>query len=190
MSITSILFCPFASSRYIAEAAPVEILNLLGKVAQDALSDVIQGVSLVRIDKVFEINVYVNSQTSPPQPALISFQEGVEQAKQNNYIGAISYYTDALRQDGSFIEAYASRGLAYSEIKDYQAAIEDFEESIEINHKFVEPYLGLGSVHIEQGDYQAALDDFTKAIKTNRNYVEGGSRFCSSWRFCYSKLYI
>jgi tetratricopeptide (TPR) repeat protein len=126
------------------------------------------------------IQVNISDKSSFHSSALEDYKLGVKKAKDKvDYRGAIKHYSNALSKDGSFAEAYVSRGRAYSELGDQQRAIADYTKAMSVKPKFaedpdryVEPLLGRGAVYIKLGNYQAALNDFNLAIKRNPDFYD------------------
>jgi tetratricopeptide (TPR) repeat protein len=90
-------------------------------------------------------------------------------AKRNvgDYQGAIEAYTQAIRIDPKYADAYLGRGAAKHSLGDKQAAIEDFTQAININPKLQGAYEIRGFTKAETGDYRGAVADFNQAIKIN-----------------------
>ena len=95
--------------------------------------------SLFRFDFYFDIKEFnlvkvINAQPSRPSPALEYYQQGVEKSKNEDYKGAVKYFSEALSKDGNFAEAYVSRGRTYSELGDWQRANEHQQKAYEYSN--------------------------------------------------------
>ena len=95
--------------------------------------------SLFRFDFYFDIKEFnlvkvINAQPSRPSPALEYYKQGVEKSKNEDYKGAVKYFSEALSKDGNFAEAYVSRGRAYSELGDWQRANEHQQKAYEYSN--------------------------------------------------------
>lgn len=161
-------FAPTIAPTFAPTIAPT--LSLIGRV--DFFFEV-QEVNLIKINIGTEKNSFAS-------PALEFYKLGVEKAQQKaDYKGAVKDYSDALRKDGKFAEAYVSRGRAYSELGDQERAIADYTMAMNVSPKFaededryVEPLLGRGTVHIKLGNYKEALNDFNLAIQRNPDFYD------------------
>ncbi len=84
----------------------------------------------------------------------------------------INDYTQALKLNPRFAEAYSSRGFIYVQIRQYEKALADFNEAIRINTHFAEAFLRRGMVYEYIGKYDEAISDFNEAIRLNPRFVE------------------
>ncbi len=60
-------------------------------------------------------------------------RSGLEKANNQNYGEAIKYFSEALRLNSNFAEAYYHRGTIYYKLGENQAAIKDFAQAISLN---------------------------------------------------------
>ncbi|QLE59374.1 tetratricopeptide repeat protein [Nostoc sp. TCL26-01] len=106
------------------------------------------------------------------------FIQGKDKSDKNNFQGAIADYTQAIRLNPNYANAYAHRGIAYFLSGDKKRAIEDANQAIKIDPKSADGYLFRASVHYSLGNKKEVLEDFTQYIKINPNdanvyYVRG-----------------
>jgi tetratricopeptide (TPR) repeat protein len=167
------------------------------KVASPELS-ILRGSTLLRVNfylkeqaqnNLDRVNSYGEEQIS--SSALKYYQEGIEKIKQIGSLEllreSVKDFSDALKKDGNFSEAYVGRGIAYSELASdsgqesryYYRAIEDFTTALSVQPKFssdskryVEPLLGRGTIYVRLGDTEKALEDFTEALERNSNFYD------------------
>ncbi len=88
---------------------------------------------------------------------------------QNDYNGAISGYTEAIRIDPNYIAAYFNRASAKSNLGDYHGAIDDYTEVIRLNPNSEYAYSNRASTKSNLGDYHGAIDDYTEFIRLDLN---------------------
>ena len=81
------------------------------------------------------------------------------------YTQAIADFTDVLRQDRSYSEAYLYRGDAYKELKEFGKAIADFDEYIRMFPKETMGFTNRGIAYKKQGKYDRAIEDYSRAIE-------------------------
>lgn len=86
-----------------------------------------------------------------------------DQYKQKDYKGAIASYTEAIRLNSNYAEAYLNRGNVRKELGDKQAAITDYSSALKINPNYADAYHNRGVVRADLGDKQAAISDLEKA---------------------------
>ena len=63
---------------------------------------------------------------------------------------AIADYTEAIRLDPKYANAYSNRGVAYSDKGDKDRAIADFTEAIRLDPKYADAYNNRGFAYREQ----------------------------------------
>ena len=96
-----------------------------------------------------------------------TFTEGQEEYKKS-----IEYFTQAIKLERSFFEAYHGRGLAHKNISEVDSAIEDYNKAIDLNSNFAEAYNNRGITHEQIDDYESAIKDYNKAIELNPDLDE------------------
>jgi tetratricopeptide (TPR) repeat protein/S1-C subfamily serine protease len=60
---------------------------------------------------------------------------------------------------------YATRGDAYSKLKEYKQAIDDYTQAMKIDPENAEYYKNRGSAYSKLKEYKQAINDYTQAIK-------------------------
>jgi tetratricopeptide (TPR) repeat protein len=74
----------------------------------------------------------MHEKTTTNPDALAAFERGDEHFESRDYKNAIEKYTEAIRLDPDYADAYSSRGTAYCAEGDYDKAIDDYNEAIRI----------------------------------------------------------
>jgi tetratricopeptide (TPR) repeat protein len=92
---------------------------------------------------------------------------GVDKLDAEDYKGAISDFTEAIKINPKDGVAYFNRGLAKDYLEDYKGAISDYTEAIKINPKDGDAYFNRGVAKGSLEDYKGAISDYTEAIKIN-----------------------
>ncbi|MBI4569544.1 MAG: tetratricopeptide repeat protein [Planctomycetes bacterium] len=109
---------------------------------------------------------------------------GLIEAKNGNFDGAITIYTDALGEDADFSDAFIARANAHRDQKnlkrDLSRAIKDYDKALEVDPKKVPAYTARGQTHLEMGEYQKAVDDLDAALKHGHDaelyYLRGDAK--------------
>ncbi|HBB94076.1 MAG TPA: hypothetical protein DC054_01680 [Blastocatellia bacterium] len=78
---------------------------------------------------------------------------------------AIEDFTEAIRIEPDFTDAYFERARASAELKDYKSAVEDFLVVLRREPANVGAHYKLGLAHFDLGDYRKAIEDFTHALE-------------------------
>ena len=76
-----------------------------------------------------------------------AFTRGISAYEKGDHDKAIADYTEAIRLDPNYAEAYCDRAVAYSDKGDYDSTIADCTEAIRLNPKYAEAYFMRGGVY-------------------------------------------
>lgn len=77
-----------------------------------------------------------------------------------DFDGAIKAFDKVIRLDPKYVEAHASRGMAWSEKAEFDKALKDFNEALKIDPKFAPALLHRGVAWTAKGEYDNAIKDF------------------------------
>ena len=97
---------------------------------------------------------------------------GIERRDSNNYNGAISDFTAAIRIKPDYDFAYFHRAYIKDDLKDYYGAIEDYSKAIELDPDYAYAYTNRGVVKDKLKDYYGAISDYSKAIEINPDFAD------------------
>lgn len=98
-------------------------------------------------------------------------QEGIDKAKQGDYIGAIASFTKAIEVLPLDAYAWYNRGMAKNMIGEYEDALNDFGTCIGINPAYGRVWYNRGLTKMYIGQYDRAILDLTQAIQIEREYA-------------------
>ncbi len=101
--------------------------------------------------------------------AMEAYNSGMDKFFKKNYPGAIADFSETIRHDSGFIQAYENRGVSKYYIQDYRGALDDFNKALKINPNDYNTYGRRGWTRFYLQDSRGAIDDFTKAIEGGRN---------------------
>ncbi|WP_341525069.1 tetratricopeptide repeat protein [Nostoc sp. UHCC 0302] len=120
----------------------------------------------------------VNIGVSPPSTSVATapkadnfYIQGGDKYDKGDFKGAAADYTQAIRLNPNYLNAYNNRGLARFNLGDFQGAVDDYNKALKINPKDAEPYNNRGLSRYNLGDKQGAIADYSQAIKLNSNYA-------------------
>ncbi|MCA9907957.1 MAG: tetratricopeptide repeat protein [Anaerolineae bacterium] len=129
-------------------------------------------------DEKLEVERRVTEATAQPQ--VTSEQLTAEQylsraykkhQEHNDYSGAIEDYTQAIRLNPKFADAYINRGAVHHDKGDLNGALADFDEAIHLDPKYAIAYNNRGTVRKDKGDLDGAIADYNEALRLNPNYA-------------------
>jgi tetratricopeptide (TPR) repeat protein len=78
---------------------------------------------------------------------------------------AIADYSEAIRLDPKYVNAYYARAFVYHAKGDYDRAITDFNEALRLDPKYALAYYNRGLAYHDKGDYDRAIADYNEAIR-------------------------
>lgn len=108
------------------------------------------------------------SQTNDKQ-AKEYYDNGCDKVFKKNYHGAIIDFTEAIKRDSGFIQAYENRGVAKFYLKDNSGAITDYTKALKINPNDYNTHGRRGWAEFCIKEYGEAIADFSKALERNRD---------------------
>ena len=126
------------------------------------------------VERVVKIQKAAASRATKVQKKELSAQEWFEKGLKlnDNSDEEIMCYTEAIRLNPEYAEAYYNRGLARSDKGDLEGAIKDYNQAILLNPNDAEAYYNRGVTGYERGDLEGALKDYNQAIRLNPNDAE------------------
>lgn len=113
--------------------------------------------------------------------AIIYAESGNDSYFNNDYVEAISQYSQAISLNPQYALAYFNRGASYYVLKDYDHAIDDFTEAVRLNPQYTEAYNNRGGIYFIKHNYQQALYDFQKAIEVTPEYSTAHNNCASAF---------
>lgn len=110
------------------------------------------------------------------------YDNGCEKISGKDFPGAIADFTEAIKRDSGFIQAYENRGVAKFYLNDMRGAIDDYNKALEINPDDYNTHGRRGWAEFSVHEYKEAIDDFTKAMGGAKNdtpyhYIRGQAKY-------------
>jgi tetratricopeptide (TPR) repeat protein len=132
-------------------------------------------------------------QQAPELEAL--FHKGESAYKNGAYAEAIDLYSQVLKSDPEYLNAYLQRGFCHSLQREYQAAVDDFSSVISRKNDHLWAYTSRGSAYNKLGKPELAIKDFNRVLEldpknqeayNNRGWAKkaigDGAGACNDWK--------
>lgn len=103
---------------------------------------------------------------------LYHFLEASGEVDKKQYKDAIKEYSEAIRAQPDFADAYANRGWCYLQLDLYEKAIMDLSEAIRQKPDSPEFYLTRADAYFDLKQYESAISDYTEVIRLKPDYAE------------------
>lgn len=103
--------------------------------------------------------------------AQTSFERGFAATSPNE---RIRFYTEAIRLQPAFPEAYNNRASAYQAKGQIAEALADLDEAIRLKPNYATAYYNRGITRYDKGDLAGALKDYDEAIRLKPGYLDVG----------------
>ena len=101
----------------------------------------------------------------PPSPAAAMVNEGLDLAREGDYLAAIGRLRDAVETDGRFAEAHARLGILYRRIGELDQARESLTRALSLDPRNSEYMYAMGTVLFDQEHYRRAASSFRESWK-------------------------
>lgn len=98
-----------------------------------------------------------------------AYQRGVAQMQASQLREALATFSDIIKKQPGFAEAWNKRATVYFMLGEYEASLKDCDEVMKRNHNHFGALSGYGQIYIELGDYKRALTYLAQALKVNPN---------------------
>jgi tetratricopeptide (TPR) repeat protein len=98
--------------------------------------------------------------------------KGVKKSLEKDYQGAIENYSQAIRLNSQYIEAYLKRCEARYKLGDDKGVLDDCYQILKINNKTAKAHYYQGRSRYRLGYAQAAIEAYTEAIAHDQNYAQ------------------
>ena len=104
-----------------------------------------------------------------PTPFNQAMLQGQQQAKNNDYVGALRSFGDAVALKPDSAPAHYSRGAVFQHLDQYDAAMRDYMDALRLDPRLVQAYTQLGNCLVHEHRDPQALVQFQRALELNAN---------------------
>lgn len=84
---------------------------------------------------------------------------------------AIEDYSNAIKLNAHYADAFCGRGLSYYNIKELDMSFKDLNIAISLNVDYYLAFDTRGRIHFERKEFDQAIADFTEAIRLNPKFA-------------------
>lgn len=104
--------------------------------------------------------------------AEILFYQGLQQAKSGDLLGALAFYSQAIKLQPESYEYWFNQGLTLFHLQRLEEAIAAYDQAINLKPDFAKAWYNRGGVLGELGDFDGAIASFDQAIELKSEYQE------------------
>ena len=101
----------------------------------------------------------------PIKTASDYYNDGIKSINEKKYEKALENFSQAIKMNPNYTDAYSKRGMIYGKIENYDKAIQDYGKVIEQDSKNAIAYRERGICLYSLNQYDNALKDFKEAVQ-------------------------
>jgi tetratricopeptide (TPR) repeat protein len=103
-----------------------------------------------------------------PKPALVHYDNALEQSKKDDHSAAIEELKLAIKEYPSFSQAFNELGVQYLKLNELEKADEAFQEAVKINPDAVSSLINRGITNVLMKRYGEAVPILRKSLQKNK----------------------
>jgi len=119
--------------------------------------------------KTLQTLLEIHKRVLPDSQDIVEYEKdmkndwGVAALDDGNYEFAITLFTEAIRLDPKYVDAYNNRGNANADQGKFDAAIADYSQAIQMHPRYAIAYYNRGVAYESKGEQAKAKADFARA---------------------------
>jgi tetratricopeptide (TPR) repeat protein len=99
------------------------------------------------------------------EQARLELAKGIAFSDKSDWDTAISCFSEAIRLDANYADAFYNRGFAYDKQGLHEQAVKDYTQAIQLNPENAAPYYKRAVIFKDSGMHDEAIQDFTEVIR-------------------------
>jgi len=100
-----------------------------------------------------------------PEKAAEAKQKGNDRFHAGDFVGSLTFYSEAIKRDPTNSVYYMNRAYAYTKLMDFDRGLQDVTKGLKIDPTNVKGFYRKGSIEIMLKKYSRALDSFRAGLK-------------------------
>jgi Tfp pilus assembly protein PilF len=101
---------------------------------------------------------------TPDRQADVSFNHGLDALRKEDNNRAVECFSESIRLNPRFADAYHNRGLAHFRNQSFDAALADLDQAVHLTPKGLESHLLRVNILVQMGRPQRAIDEYSDLI--------------------------
>lgn len=114
---------------------------------------------------VLALNIITNSQANTDNFAVAAFSSGAKAYNSGDYKTAIIAYSNAVKLEPEFLQAWINLADSYLANLEYQNAFDSINKAVLLNNKNSEAFRIKGMIYLAQKRYIEAIEAFNSALE-------------------------
>ena len=116
--------------------------------------------------EIIEQSIWESWNIHPEKQSLTNkLANGTQSMNKNNYGTALELFTEVIKEDPKWAEAWNKRATLLFLIGNYSQSLMDIEKVLDLEPRHFGALDGMGLIFIHQGQYQQAIDVYDKMLE-------------------------
>ena len=107
-----------------------------------------------------------------PSDSLAKYYLALDYENCSNFTQALQYYTELIKSDPNYADAWYRKGICENELKLNKEAVHSFTKLTELDPNYYSAFFERGRIQYTMANYAEAILDFTEVLRKNKDYKE------------------